>query len=236
MFYHVKTCTVVIFFSGPSTDIPGVAIYKERDKLGVIVSTGDQLWDLAVAGAAPTGDTWTNIALRWKPPTVTDSIKYKEALKGQVGNQGFGGIELFVNGKSVGHLIEPKHFSHKIKDNKQQIMLGCHKTVDNHKLRGFAAGSYQEVAEWDWQLADDELSKLLGGYDEDLIALPADELLEVLVHINVTELYQAEMTSKLVTSVINNKYDTVYNNRSNTYLLLTVHITGTNDISLYRWS
>ena len=194
-------------FIGPEPGVPGVAIYKEGDKLGAVVSNGTDMWDLAVAGAAPTGTAWSNVALRWKDPSV------KKVIEGKASKQG--GLELLVNGKSVGHLIYPKHVDGEPDVREQhQIMIGCHMTPNNQTPRGFAPGSYEELAVWDRQLDDSELTKLMGGYDEDLISLPADELLDAIGLVNVTELYQAEMAGKLVTSIINNKYDTVYNAKS----------------------
>ena len=47
-----------------------------------------------------------------------------------------------------------------------EVMIGCHKTVENQTERGFSSGSFDEIAIWRYWLNDTVLAYFLGGYSK----------------------------------------------------------------------
>ena len=47
-----------------------------------------------------------------------------------------------------------------------EVMIGCHKTMENQTKRGFSSGSFDEIAIWRYWLNDTVLAYFLGGYSK----------------------------------------------------------------------
>ena len=173
-----------IVSTGGENGTPGFAIYRKGANLGAVVSTGNLTWELEVVGSAPRKHTWTNIAVRWEKPSVTNEDEYVAALSEQQSKFELGGLELFLNMESYGHVIFPEIWGctydeataqrtcddplPDVKEgfNPPQMMLGCHRTKENQDERMHAGGKFDELAVWNRQLNDSELFLFMGGYRE----------------------------------------------------------------------
>ena len=86
-----------ILSTGGEVDTPGVAIYREGGKLGVLVSTGTENWVVEVVGNIPMRDKWTNIGIRWRPLNFETKEEFDERIKGGQKQEDFGGLTVFMD-------------------------------------------------------------------------------------------------------------------------------------------
>ena len=95
----------------------------------------------------------------------------------------FGGLSVFLDLKRVGFVLQPDELgcdSQKCSQtvgeeplNPAEIMVGCHKTMENQTNRDFSSGSFDEIAIWKYWLNDTLLPYFLGGYSKYYLHIPA---------------------------------------------------------------
>ncbi len=239
------------FFLGGERGTPGIAIYRKGANLGAVVSTGNLTWELEVVGSVPKKHTWTNIAVRWDKPSVETAEEYDEALSNHLSKQELGGLELFLNMESYGHQIFPEQWGcaydqatatvdcqDPLPDPKDgfdppEMMLGCHRTMENPTERMLSGGRFDELAVWNKQLEDSEMPLFMGGYrerddsfhhftlcngfgnknvngrfsEETLNELSADELLALMVYVDMAEVAQAKAVFDVVSTIVDGGSD-----------------------------
>ena len=104
------------------------------------------------------------VAASWKKPRLLYSVH--SGSKRRV-NIGVGGLELFVNGDSVGQLVHnnyniPRPSKSTMENN--HLAVGCFNSPLLPEPTEHASGNFDEVAIWHHQLAKEELDKLMGGF------------------------------------------------------------------------
>lgn len=172
-----------ILSTGGEDGTPGIAIYRQGPDLGAVVSTGNLTWHLEVKGAVPAKRRWTNLAVRWEPPLVSNQEEYNERLLQGFNDTQMGGLQFFINLETYGIVIFPDIYGCEHRDNHYecqtempavkeefdppQAMLGCHRTKADPEARMFTTGGgYDELAMWDRRLNDSDLPLFLGGYSK----------------------------------------------------------------------
>merc|ERR1719245_778489 len=168
---------------------PGFALYHQGLDLVAVVSTGERVWQLRVAGQLY-NNTWVEVGIRWTLPELT---KPKWALTAE-GREKMGGLEMFIGGvgdggvQVVGQSIlyestdrgasmwdpQPPLLS---PDGQPVMMLGCHQnSLMFSKGQGFtgyagtkeAPAQFDELAIWRRRMQNYELQFFLGGFEADL--------------------------------------------------------------------
>ena len=130
-------------------------------------------------GNIPPREKWTNIGVRWRPLNYNSSVDFGYRLQNGEKEEDFGGLSVFMDLKRVGFVLQPEE----IGCNSQQcspteaqdallppeVLIGCHKTMENKTERSFSSGSFDEVAIWRYWLNNTLLPYFLGGYSNDLL-------------------------------------------------------------------
>lgn len=144
--------------------------------MGVVVSTGEFNWVVEVFGIIPPRDQWTNIGVRWRPLNYNSFDDFKNRTQNGEKEEDFGGLSVFLDLKRVGFVLQPDELgcdSQKCSQtvgeeplNPAELMIGCHKTMENQTNRDFSSGSFDEIAIWKYWLNDTLLPYFLGGYSK----------------------------------------------------------------------
>lgn len=167
----------VLSTGGDSAGHPGIAIYHDGLYLVAVVSTGDEYWELKVAGPLQ-NNTWSNIAIRWEQPGADDGTLDEKT----------GGLELFVNLKKVGHQVESESSAPaKQALDPTEMMLGCHKDADNQLYRGYNDAEYDELAAWTRKLPDNETLFFFGGYEANFSDIEPDKFQSMLTQVELKD-------------------------------------------------
>ncbi|XP_037090044.1 uncharacterized protein LOC119110357 [Pollicipes pollicipes] len=164
---------VLISTGGDVQGTPGVLVYVKNHVLGVIVSTGDKFWRVAVT-ALMVNNEWNNIGVRWQEPGDGD-------------DQVVQGLQLFINQERKGAVIHGRPSPAKPPLEPVQLMAGCHKTGTYGLYSDFCSCEMDEVAFWTRALRDDELSRFVGGYKT---SLSTSEFSSIVSQINLRDLGQ----------------------------------------------
>ena len=164
------------------------AFHPKGLDLVAVVSTGDKVWELRVAGQLY-NNTWVNIGIRW---TLPDLSKPSLAETPE-GREKMGGLEMFIGGVGdggvtvVGQTILPELTDKGstvwepqealLVEGQPVMMLGCHQnSLMFSKGQGFtgyagtkeAPAQFDELAIWRRRMENYELQFFLGGFEADL--------------------------------------------------------------------
>lgn len=204
-----------ILSTGGDVGTPGVAIFRQGSKLGALVSTGDETWSMLVEGHIPKRDTWTNIAVRWRPLNFVDATDYKDRADAGESKEDFGGLELFINLNKVGYVMQPEEISCKVVDpatcssggvnealDPVTLSIGCHFTQENDTLRNFASGTWDEIAVWTEWLNDTVKPYFLGGYKAALETMAVEDVMEMIDKVDMSDPEQAIAATSIVNTLV----------------------------------
>jgi len=201
-----------ILSNGGDIGSPGFSIYREGGKLGVVVSTGEFNWVVEVFGIIPPRDKWTNIGVRWRPLNYNNLTESETRYKNGEKEEDFGGLSVFLDLKRVGFVLQPEEIgcdSQKCSQtdgeeplNPAEIMIGCHKTMENQTNRDFSSGSFDEIAIWKYWLNDTLLPYFLGGYKSAFDDMSSEEMVKMLNNVDLADPAQASSAIDVVNGLV----------------------------------
>ena len=199
---------------------PGVAIYHQNQELVAVVSTGEKVWELRVAGQLY-NNTWTQVGLRFKFPDMSNP---KWASMDEAGFEKMGGLEMWINAEKVGHVILahstdrgstvwtplPTLTHDGTPEGRPVLMVGCHQNSDMQltgEFTGFAGtkdapAMFDEVAVWRKRLEPYEVLFMLGGYSFDLGNVNADQFGAMLGNVDLNDPEQANAASAVLQAML----------------------------------
>ncbi|XP_069940170.1 adhesion G-protein coupled receptor G2-like [Cherax quadricarinatus] len=144
---HLTTFQTIVSTGGDTNGHPGVRLSLYGVWIYALLSTGNLYWEASTIGQFGTRN-WTNIGIRWAPPSLNDS-----------------GLEVFVNQKKQAQTMSPQTAAaSKSALNPPQMMVGCHMDADNTTYRNYADALIDELATWTKELNDTETLYFTGGY------------------------------------------------------------------------
>nr|XP_042905686.1 uncharacterized protein LOC122270823 [Parasteatoda tepidariorum] len=158
---------------------PGVGLYFRGIFLNLLVSTGEELWNLTIPGPVK-NNSWNEIGMRW----AYDS-----------------GLEMFVNGEPVGHVIYSEEVSPAIdREGSMDFTVGCLKSSEGESM-DYAYGEYDELTIWMRALDDNDTEYFLGGHacDVELHPLHCETNLEKIL--DIMDNMEVESTEALLNAL-----------------------------------
>jgi len=210
-----------ILSTGGDFGSPGFSIYRDGPIMGAILSTGDETWEVKVMGNLPKNNSWTNIAIRWEPLKFEDQESFEASMEENNDDiSKLGGLQLLLNLDMIGHSLLPveKNADSQCKKSEYTVqepltpttmMIGCHKTKNDDKPRGFSGGVYDEIAFWNRRIPEEEKHMLLGGWKESFDAVDTGELLNMMDSVDFSDPDQAAVALQVLSMVVGEEETTL---------------------------
>ncbi|KAF8787073.1 hypothetical protein HNY73_008705 [Argiope bruennichi] len=127
---------------GDIEGIPGVAVFYKGIYVHAVVSTGEKVWSVYVAGLV-LNDTWSNVAFTWSQ---------KE------------GLDLYINAKRQAFAKYPDPLPQPPRQPMKplQLTIGCRRTGKS-VYNDFVRGKLDEFVTWQYKVSHENASFFLGG-------------------------------------------------------------------------
>ncbi|GIY70562.1 hypothetical protein CDAR_83301 [Caerostris darwini] len=127
---------------GDIEGVPGVAVYYKGIYLHAVVSTGEKLWSVYVAGLV-LNDTWSNVAFTWSQQD---------------------GLDLYINAKRKAFVKYPESLPQPLRQPLKplQLTVGCRRAAKN-AYHDFVRGKLDEFVTWQYKVSHENASYFLGG-------------------------------------------------------------------------
>ncbi|GFR19924.1 uncharacterized protein TNCT_91411, partial [Trichonephila clavata] len=127
---------------GDIEGIPGVAVFYKGIYLHAVVSTGEKVWSIYVAGLM-LNDTWSNVAFTWSQQE---------------------GLDLYINAKREAYAKYPDPLPQPPRQPLKplQLTVGCRRHGKN-MYDEFVRGKLDEFVTWQYKVSQENASFFLGG-------------------------------------------------------------------------
>ncbi|GFW06829.1 uncharacterized protein TNCV_3289291 [Trichonephila clavipes] len=127
---------------GDIEGIPGVAVFYKGIYVHAVVSTGEKVWSIYVAGLM-LNDTWSNVAFTWSQQE---------------------GLDLYINAKREAYAKYPDPLPQPPRQPLKplQLTVGCRRHGKN-MYDEFVRGKLDEFVTWQYKVSQENASFFLGG-------------------------------------------------------------------------